>query len=134
MKSRQQRQLPRSAGRGGHHYGNKSDRETAESARALADWWQRWGGERRKVSATQGNIDLPCSMSRDEHRPAAGERGARAPPPQGLAALSLPEHQRWRRQPQQRPGLSGLRLDFRRGYGFDTIGLLEWAGWRRWAR
>ncbi|MGG5865258.1 CobW family GTP-binding protein, partial [Klebsiella pneumoniae] len=30
---------------------NKSDRETPESARALADWWQRWGGERRKVSA-----------------------------------------------------------------------------------
>ncbi len=25
-------------------------------------------------------------------------------------------------------GLSGLRLDLRRGDGFDTIGLLEWAG------
>lgn len=71
---------------------NKSDRETAESARALADWWQRWGGE----------------------------RGARPPPsphfrprraqPGGTPALAPPS--------QQWPGLSGLRLDLRRGDGF----------------
>lgn len=62
---------------------NKSDRETAESARALADWWQRWGGERRKVSAIQGNIDLTLL---DEPRrntaplPASAEHAHRHPP------------------------------------------------------
>lgn len=99
---------------------NKSDRETAESARALADWWQRWGGERRKVSAIQGNIDLTLL---DEPRrntaplPASAEHAHRHPPlpasPRsagGTPALAPPS--------QQWPGLSGLRLDLRRGDGF----------------
>ena len=113
---------------------NKSDRETAESARALADWWQRWGGERRKVSAIRGNIDLALL---DEPRrntaplPASAEHAHRHPATSGLAALS------WRNTSagaaiSTMAGLSGLRLDLRRGDGFDTIGLLEWAGWRQW--
>ncbi len=116
---------------------NKSDRETAESARALADWWQRWGGERRKVSAIQGNIDLTLlDEPRRNTAPAAGERGARpppSPPTSGLAALSLAEHQRWRRHLQQWPGLSGLRLDLRRGDGFLTPSACSnGSGWRQW--
>ncbi len=79
---------------------NKNDRETPESAQALADWWQRWGGDRRKVSTTQGNIDLALL---DEPRrntaplPASAEHVHHSRPTGGLAALSLPEHQRWRR-------------------------------------
>ena len=69
---------------------NKSDRETAESARALADWWQRWGGERRKVSAIRGNIDL--TLLDEPRRNTARCRRARstptAIPTSGLAALS----------------------------------------------
>lgn len=62
---------------------NKSDRETPESAQAFVDWWQRWGGDRRQVSATQGNIDLALL---DEPRrntaplPASAEHAHRHPP------------------------------------------------------
>ncbi len=109
---------------------NKSDRETAESARALADWWQRWGGERRKVSAIQGNIDLTLL---DEPRrntaplPASAEHAHRHPPTSGLAALSLAEHQRWRRHLNNGQGYHGCGWIFDAETVFDTIGLLEWA-------
>ncbi|HHC0919097.1 TPA: GTP-binding protein [Klebsiella pneumoniae] len=108
---------------------NKSDRETAESARALADWWQRWGGERRKVSAIQGNIDLTLL---DEPRrntaplPASAEHAHRHPPTSGLAALSLAEHQRWRRHLNNVQGYQGCGWIFDAETVFDTIGLLEW--------
>ena len=109
---------------------NKSDRETAESARALADWWQRWGGERRKVSAIQGNIDLTLL---DEPRrntaplPASAEHAHRHPPTSGLAALSLAEHQRLRRHLNNGQGFQGCGWIFDAETVFDTIGLLEWA-------
>ena len=109
---------------------NKSDRETAESARALADWWQRWGGERRKVSAIQGNIDLTLL---DEPRrntaplPASAEHAHRHPPSSGLAALSLAEHQRWRRHLNNGQGYQSCGWIFDAETVFDTIGLLEWA-------
>ncbi|ELT6815610.1 CobW family GTP-binding protein [Klebsiella pneumoniae] len=109
---------------------NKSDRETAESARALADWWQRWGGERRKVSAIQGNIDLTLL---DEPRrntaplPASAEHAHRHSPTSGLAALSLAEHQRWRRHLNNGQGYQGCGWIFDAETVFDTIGLLEWA-------
>ncbi|MBQ0564207.1 CobW family GTP-binding protein [Klebsiella pneumoniae] len=109
---------------------NKSDRETAESARALADWWQRWGGERRKVSAIQGNIDLTLL---DEPRrntaplPASAEHAHRHPPTSGLAALSLAEHQRWRRHLNNGQDFQGCGWIFDAETVFDTIGLLEWA-------
>ncbi len=109
---------------------NKSDRETAESARALADWWQRWGGERRKVSAIQGNIDLALL---DEPRrntaplPASAEHAHRHPPSSGLAALSLAEHQRCRRHLNNGQGYQGCGWIFDAETVFDTIGLLEWA-------
>ncbi|HBX7903818.1 TPA: GTP-binding protein [Klebsiella pneumoniae] len=109
---------------------NKSDRETPESARALADWWQRWGGERRKVSAIQGNIDLTLL---DEPRrntaplPASAEHAHRHPPTSGLAALSLAEHQRWRRHLNNGQDYQGCGWIFDAETVFDTIGLLEWA-------
>ncbi|CAM4459122.1 GTP-binding protein [Klebsiella pneumoniae] len=109
---------------------NKSDRETPESARALADWWQRWGGERRKVSAIQGNIDLTLL---DEPRrntaplPASAEHAHRHPPTSGLAALSLAEHQRWRRHLNNGQGYQSCGWIFDAETVFDTIGLLEWA-------
>ncbi|WP_432216456.1 CobW family GTP-binding protein [Klebsiella quasipneumoniae] len=109
---------------------NKSDRETPESAQAFADWWQRWGGERRQVSATQGNIDLALL---DEPRrntaplPARGEHAHRHPPTAGLAALSLAEHQRWRRHLNSGQGYQACGWIFDAETVFDTIALLEWA-------
>ena len=109
---------------------NKSDRETPESAQAFADWWQRWGGERRQVSATQGNIDLALL---DEPRrntaplPASAEHAHRHPPTSGLAALSLAEHQRWRRHLNSGQGYQACGWIFDAETVFDTIALLEWA-------
>ncbi|HGS5999882.1 TPA: GTP-binding protein [Klebsiella quasipneumoniae subsp. similipneumoniae] len=109
---------------------NKSDRETPESAQAFADWWQRWGGERRQVSATQGNIDLALL---DEPRrntaplPANAEHAHRHPPTAGLAALSLAEHQRWRRHLNSGQGYQACGWIFDAETVFDTIALLEWA-------
>ncbi|HDE1188262.1 TPA: CobW family GTP-binding protein [Klebsiella quasipneumoniae] len=109
---------------------NKSDRETPESAQAFADWWQRWGGERRQVSAIQGNIDLALL---DEPRrntaplPASAEHAHRHPPTAGLAALSLAEHQRWRRHLNSGQGYQACGWIFDAETVFDTIALLEWA-------
>ena len=109
---------------------NKSDRETPESAQAFADWWQRWGGERRQVSAIQGNIDLALL---DEPRrntaslPASAEHAHRHPPTSGLAALSLAEHQRWRRHLNSGQGYQACGWIFDAETVFDTIALLEWA-------
>ncbi|HBR1056833.1 TPA: GTP-binding protein [Klebsiella quasipneumoniae] len=109
---------------------NKSDRETPESAQAFADWWQRWGGERRQVSAIQGNIDLALL---DEPRrntaplPASAEHSHRHPPTAGLAALSLAEHQRWRRHLNSGQGYQACGWIFDAETVFDTIALLEWA-------
>ncbi|GKJ78200.1 GTP-binding protein [Klebsiella variicola] len=109
---------------------NKNDRETPESAHALADWWQRWGGDRRKVSTTQGNIDLALL---DEPRrntaplPASAEHVHHSRPTSGLAALSLPEHQRWRRHLNSGQGYQACGWIFDAETVFETIGLLEWA-------
>lgn len=109
---------------------NKSDRETPESAQAFVDWWQRWGGDRRQVSATQGNIDLALL---DEPRrntaplPASAEHAHRHPPTVGLAALSLAEHQRWRRHLNSGQGYQACGWIFDAETVFDTIALLEWA-------
>ncbi|GKP83088.1 CobW family GTP-binding protein [Klebsiella quasipneumoniae] len=109
---------------------NKSDRETPESAQAFADWWQRWGGERRQVSAIQGNIDLALL---DEPRrntaslPASAEHAHRHPPTADLAALSLAEHQRWRRHLNSGQGYQACGWIFDAETVFDTIALLEWA-------
>lgn len=109
---------------------NKSDRETPESAQAFADWWQRWGGERRQVSAIQGNIDLALL---DEPRrntaplPASAEHAHLHPPTAGLAALSLAEHQRWRRHLNSGQGYQACGWIFDAETVFDTIALLEWA-------
>lgn len=109
---------------------NKSDRETPESAQAFADWWQRWGGERRQVSAIQGNIDLALL---DEPRrntaplPASAEHAHRHPPTAGLTALSLAEHQRWRRHLNSGQGYQACGWIFDAETVFDTIALLEWA-------
>lgn len=109
---------------------NKQDRATPESEAALAQWWQQYGAERELVHATQGNLspsllerprrnqrELPSSAA---HQHAHGEK-------KGLAALSLPEHQRWRRSLNSGQGHQACGWVFDADTCFDTIGLLEWA-------
>ncbi len=109
---------------------NKQDRSTPESEQALAQWWQQYGGDRELFTATQGNIDpalldrprrnqreLPVSAA---HQHGHGDK-------KGLAALSLPSHQRWRRSLNSGQGHQACGWIFDAETCFDTIGLLEWA-------
>ncbi|CAI8730880.1 CobW family GTP-binding protein [Kosakonia quasisacchari] len=109
---------------------NKQDRATPQSQQALETWWTEYGGDRLQVSATQGAIDgalldlprrnlreLPSSAA---HNHAHGEK-------KGLAALSLPAHQRWRRSLNSGQGHHACGWIFDEETVFDTIGLLEWA-------
>jgi len=109
---------------------NKSDRATPESQQAMDDWWQQNGAERLHVHATQGNIDIALL---DMPRLNLTELAASAahshshPSNKGLGALSLPEHQRWRRSVNQGQGYHACGWIFDADTQFDTIGLLEWA-------
>ncbi|WP_312212230.1 GTP-binding protein [Pseudescherichia sp.] len=109
---------------------NKRDRATPESEAALAQWWQQFGGDRQLLTATQGEIDpalldtprrnrreLPTSA---EHNHGHGEK-------KGLAALSLPAHQRWRRSLNSGQGHQACGWIFDAETRFDTVGILEWA-------
>ena len=109
---------------------NKEDRASAESQQAFEAWWAEFGGDRLRVNATQGAIDgslldqqrrnlraLPESAAHDH---AHGEK-------KGLAALSLPAHQRWRRNLNSGQGHHACGWIFDADTVFDTIGLLEWA-------
>lgn len=109
---------------------NKQDRATAQSQQALEKWWAEFGGDRLQVTATQGAIDgdlldLPRRNIRElpasaEHSHAHGEK-------KGLAALSLPAHQRWRRNLNSGQGHQACGWIFDADTVFDTVGLLEWA-------
>ena len=109
---------------------NKTDRATAESQRAMAEWWQQHGGGRLCVDATQGNIDVALldipRRNRVELKASAAHSHSH-PSNKGLAALSLPEHQRWRRSVNQGQGYYACGWIFDADTTFDTIGLLEWA-------
>ncbi|HFZ8994188.1 TPA: GTP-binding protein [Citrobacter freundii] len=109
---------------------NKRDRATPESERALHSWWQQYGGSRQLVEADHGQIDaalldlprvnlaeLPTSAA---HTHQHGEK-------RGLAALSLPAQQRWRRSLNSGQGYQACGWIFDADTVFDTIGLLEWA-------
>lgn len=109
---------------------NKSDRATAESEAAFEAWWQQAGGGRRYVRTTQGNIDgalLDLPRLNQTQLPASEEHSHSHGAKQGLAALSLPEHQRWRRNLNSGQGHQACGWIFDADTVFDTIGILEWA-------
>ena len=109
---------------------NKADRATAESQAALDAWWQHVGGNRTRVQTTQGNIDsalLDLPRLNLTELPASADHSHSHPVKQGLAALSLPEHQRWRRNLNSGQGYQACGWIFDAETVFDTIGILEWA-------
>lgn len=109
---------------------NKTDRATAESQQALAAWWLQHGAERQLVEATQGSIDnalLDTPRSNTAPLKASAAHSHSHPSNKGLAALNLPEHQRWRRSVNEGQGYYACGWIFDAETVFDTIGLLEWA-------
>lgn len=109
---------------------NKSDRATDESENALQQWWQQYGEDRLLVQCEQGRIDgKPLDLPRKNvtELPASAAHSHQTVERKGLAALSLPAHQRWRRSLNSGQGHQACGWIFDADTVFDTIGVLEWA-------
>ncbi len=109
---------------------NKEDRASDESRLALAQWQQREGSGRDIIGAKNGNIDITLlDRPRQNLRelPSSPEHNHSHAATRGLAALSLPEHQRWRRSINSGQGYVGCGWIFDADTLFDTVGILEWA-------
>lgn len=109
---------------------NKSDRATTESESALRAWWQQSGGNRQLMQTEHGQIDarlLDLPRLNLTELPNSAAHSHSHPEKRGLAALSLPAQQRWRRSLNSGQGHQACGWIFDADTVFDTIGLLEWA-------
>ncbi|HCN7576661.1 zinc-binding GTPase YeiR [Escherichia coli] len=109
---------------------NKSDRTTPESEQALQRWWQQNGGDRQLIHSEHGKVDghlLDLPRRNLAELPASAAHSHQLVVKKGLAALSLPEHQRWRRSLNSGQGYQACGWIFDADTVFDTIGILEWA-------
>ncbi|POT59706.1 hypothetical protein C3432_03030 [Citrobacter amalonaticus] len=109
---------------------NKSDRASAESESALQRWWQQSGNNRQLIHTVQGKIDgqlLDLPRLNRAELPASTAHSHSHAEKRGLAALSLPAQQRWRRSLNSGQGHQACGWIFDADTIFDTIGLLEWA-------
>ena len=109
---------------------NKSDRATPESEQALQRWWQQNGGDRQLIHSEHGKVDghlLDLPRRNLAELPASAAHSHQHVVNKGLAALSLPEHQRWRRSLNSGQGYQACGWIFDADTVFDTIGILEWA-------
>lgn len=109
---------------------NKSDRATPESEQALERWWQQNGGDRQLIHSEHGKIDghlLDLPRRNLAELPASAAHSHQYSVKKGLAALSLPEHQRWRRSLNSGQGHQTCGWIFDADTVFNTIGILEWA-------
>jgi G3E family GTPase len=108
---------------------NKADVAQENDRKALESWFSENGRERRLVVASQGEIspallDLPrlnhTELPEGQHHHAHASK-------RGLAALSLPEKQRWRRALNEAGGYTSCGWIFDGETVFDTAGMLDWA-------
>ncbi|WP_413529409.1 CobW family GTP-binding protein [Rahnella inusitata] len=108
---------------------NKSDVAQPQDQQALDTWYGLNGGGRQLVIASQGAVapallDLPrfnqTQLPDGKHHHAHADK-------RGLAALSLPGMQRWRRAVNQGDGYTSCGWIFDADTQFDTAGLLDWA-------
>lgn len=88
-------------------------------------WWQSHAGADHPGNIDSTLLDLP-RLNLTE-LPASADHAHSHPVKQGLAALSLPEHQRWRRNLNSGQGYQACGWIFDAETVFDTIGILEWA-------
>lgn len=108
---------------------NKSDVAQAQDNQALEAWFGLNGGGRQLVIASQGEIDpalLDLPRLNLAELPSGKHHHAHAPV-RGLAALSLPETQRWRRALNEADGYTSCGWIFDAKTVFDTAGILDWA-------
>ena len=108
---------------------NKSDVAQPQDRQNLEEWYQHNGHQRLRVTASQGKIDpalldLPrlnlAELPQGKHHHAHAAK-------KGLAALSLPGNQRWRRALNQADGYTSCGWIFDGETQFDTAGILDWA-------
>ena len=108
---------------------NKADVAQAQDKQALETWFATHGGGRQLVVASQGAIDpalLDLPRLNQVTLPEGKHHHAHAPQ-RGLAALSLPGSQRWRRALNQADGYTSCGWIFDGETQFDTAGILDWA-------
>lgn len=110
---------------------NKQDRSDATAQAALDAWWAEQSNGRLLVHCSQGEIEptlVDTPRTHDTLPPgSAAHRHQHATLAAGLAALSLPDHQRWRRLLNQGQGYTACGWIFDADTVFDTTGILEWA-------
>lgn len=109
---------------------NKNDRADDDSRQALADWQHQHAAGREIVLAEKGQIDvglLDNPRQNLRELPDSAEHSHSHAANRGLAALSLPGHQRWRRSINNGQGYVACGWIFDADTVFDTVGILEWA-------
>lgn len=109
---------------------NKDDRSNEASRVALAQWQENSAQGREVVCTHNGRIDINLlDKERKNLRelPASAEHNHTHPANRGLAALSLPGHQRWQRSVNSGQGYVACGWIFDADTVFDTVGILEWA-------
>lgn len=109
---------------------NKQDHASTASLEALQSWQQQENNPRQVIYAEQGVIDVTLlDQPRLNQRilPASHEHNHSTKTSPGLAALNLPDHQRWRRSINSGQGYFACGWIFDEKTQFDTVGLLEWA-------
>jgi len=107
---------------------NKSDVYSEEDHQALAVWQNQWAAGREVILASQGMIAASL-LDRPRLNQAPLPDGAHHhthASKQGLAALSLPGNQPWRRALNNADGYASCGWIFNGETVFDTVALLDW--------
>lgn len=107
---------------------NKTDAYTESDDLALAAWAAAQDSSPSIIRAIQGTIDagLLDEPRRNRRELPEGKHHHAHAVKQGLAALSLPGHQRWRRALNEAGGYASCGWIFDADTVFDTAGFLDW--------
>lgn len=108
---------------------NKQDTWQEADRQRLAAWVANEAGGRPVIEVQQGEVDAALlALPRQNLRTLPdGAHHHGTPAARGLAALSLPGNQRWRRALSHGQGHSSCGWIFDEETVFDTIPLMEWA-------